>query len=406
MDILNVQEKVHLDNSIVGYEYHNHIPFGSPKYGNNDEIRIAVPEIDNFTLPSESYLYVEGNLRLEADPNNASKTAALISNAAAFMFSDIRYLLNGVEVDSVRNVGVTSTMKGYLSFSASDETKLSNAGWSVSDGKAPILDSKGNFSISVPLKYLIGFAEDFKKVVMNARQELLLIRANDDSDAIVNTNAAEKLKLVIEKLVWRVPHIKVGLRQELMFMKMIEKNKLMQLAFRSWEIHEYPTLPQTMKHSWSIKTAPQLETPRYIILGFQTSKKGDITKNMTEFNDINIVNITAFLNGKRYPYENLNLDYDTNKYAVLYDMYARFQKVYYNDDNAKPLLNLEQFKLRPLYGIDCTYQQEGIHKSGVEIRIEFSTKNNVPKDTVAYCLILHDKMFEYSPYNKMVTQVY
>lgn len=406
MEILNVQEKVQLSDAVVGYEYHNHIPFGSPRYGNNDEIRITIPEIDNYVLPCESYLYVQGKLRMEADETKTSATAVLINNAIAFMFSDIRYLINGVEVDAVRNVGITSTMKGLFSFSPSDVTKLQNVGWDLEKAKAPILDDKGNFSANVPLKMLLGFAEDFKKIVMNVRQELILIRSNDDKDAVLQTDPQTNMKIIIDKLIWRVPHVKVGLRQQLLLMKLTEKNNLMQIPFRGWEIHENPSLPETTKHSWSVKTAPQLETPRYIILGFQTKMKGLWNSNMSGFSDIGLTNVTAYLNGKRYPYENLNMDSDFVRNATLYDLYSKFQKSYYNYENGEPILSPTNFKSHSLVGIDCTHQEEGIHKSGVEIRIEFTTSTNIPKETVAYCLILHDKLYQYSPFNKVVQHMY
>ncbi|KAK9720473.1 hypothetical protein QE152_g22055 [Popillia japonica] len=205
MDILDVQRKVRLDNSITEMEFHNHItemefhnhvPFGSPKYGNNDEIRIVIPEIDRYTLPSESELVIEGKLRFASDESKNSVTASLIHNAGAFMFSHIRYIISGVEVGEVRNVGITSTMKGYFSYSPSYVNKLENCGWDVSPsyvnklencgwdvgtGKALIIDSKGNFNICVPLKMLMGFAEYFKQVVMNVLQELVLKRCADDN---------------------------------------------------------------------------------------------------------------------------------------------------------------------------------------------------------------------------------
>ncbi|XP_071055512.1 uncharacterized protein [Onthophagus taurus] len=202
MESLNVTEKIKVDNSIVSYEYHSHQPFGSTSFSNNDEIRIGIPEIDNYTLPHESFLYVEGSVRkLDASgkaTKDASATAKLINNPVAFMFSDIRYLINGVQIDGVRNVGLTSCMKGYFSYTPHDIIKLANAGWNMGEDllgqvvpTSPvtdvIMDKNGNFGLSVPLKTLIGFAEDFKTIVMNVRQELVLIRNNDDNDVLVNT---------------------------------------------------------------------------------------------------------------------------------------------------------------------------------------------------------------------------
>lgn len=420
MDILNVTDKIKVDNSIVSYEFHSHQPFGSTSFDNNDEIRISIPEIDNYTLPSESVLYVEGSVRkLALDGSvtkDASKTAKLINNPVAFMFSDIRYLINGVQVDSVRNVGITSCMKGYMSFTPSDVLKLENAGWSIESdatdatkrgiikATSNALDGNGNFGLSVPLSTILGVAEDFKKILMNVRQELVLIRNNEDTDVIVNS-VEESLKLSIDKIVWRVPHVAVGLREQLALTKLSGRNVDMHIPFRSWEIHEYPSLPRSTKQSWAVKTAPQLETPRFIIIGFQTAKKGKTKENMAKFDNIGLTNMMVFLNGERYPYDNLNIDFESNHFAVLYDMYARFQHSYYYKAN-EPLLSPSQFvENAPLIGIDCSYQAEALHKSGVEIRIEYSTKKEIPDATTAYCLILHDKAFQYSPLTKIVKQL-
>ncbi|XP_071055510.1 uncharacterized protein [Onthophagus taurus] len=345
----------------------------------------------------------------------ASATAKLVNNPVAFMFSDIRYLINGVQIDGVRNVGLTSCMKGYFSYTPHDIIKLANAGWNMGEDllgqvvptspvTGAIMDKNGNFGLSVPLKTLIGFAEDFKTIVMNVRQELVLIRNNDDNDVLVN-RVQEPLQLKIDKVVWRMPHLAVGLREQLALTKIAGRNIDLQIPFRSWEVHEYPSLPQTTKQSWAVKTAPQLETPRFIIIGFQTKKKGKQLANMATFDNVKLTNLTVFLNGERYPYDNLNVDFDSNRVAVLYDMYTRFQKSYYGKEG-EPLLTPKQFiENYPLIGIDCTYQAEALHKSGVEIRIEFTTKNPIPDGTTAYCLVLHDKAFQYFPLTKIVKQM-
>lgn len=112
-----------------------------------------------------------------------------------------------------------------------------------------------------------------------------------------------------------------------------------------------------------------------------------------------------YLNGERFPYDNINIDFDNNRYAILYDMYARFQQVYYHQVG-EPLLSPELFKgYYPLVGIDCSHQSDKIHKSSVEIKIEFTTKNPIPDGTTAYCLVLHDKVFHYSPLTKLVRQL-
>ena len=127
MDILNVNEKLYVDNSIISSELHTYQPFVSSKFDYNDEIRIPIQELDSYTLPSESLLYIEGSL-LNTDGKYTSRLR-FINNGISFLFREIRYELNGITIDSVRNVGLTSTLKGYVSFNTNESLKLENAGW-------------------------------------------------------------------------------------------------------------------------------------------------------------------------------------------------------------------------------------------------------------------------------------
>lgn len=70
-----------------------------------------------------------------------------------------------------------------------------------------------------------------------------------------------------------MPHIKVSDRERISLLKYLEKDKAIQVAFRNWDINEFLLLPKITKHSWSVKSASQLEKPRYVIFGLQTNRK-------------------------------------------------------------------------------------------------------------------------------------
>lgn len=408
MNILNVTEKVVVDNSIQYSEYHTHQPYASTSYNKNDEIRISIPQQDNYPLPCNSYIYIEGKLKgLKKDGTTPSSSFKVINNFLAYLFSEIRFELNGVVVDSVRNVGLTSTIKNYLSYNKNESSKLINAGWNpLESGQTnPILDASGNFNACIPLKVLLGFAEDFKKIILNIKQELVLIRSNTDLDSVINTQADETVNIQIDRISWRVPHISVGIAQQLRLTKYLDKNIEIPIAFRSWELYEYPVLPQTTRHTWAVKTSTQLETPRYIILGFQKDKKNKLLSDMSKFDHSSLTNIKVFLNSERYPYDNLNLDFDNSRFATAYEMFSDFQKSYYGKE-CEPIFTPTEFKtIAPLFVINCSNQKETLQSSSVEIRIEFETGSNIPPDTSAYCLIIHDRMFTYSPLTKAVRQL-
>ena len=139
-------------------------------------------------------------------------------------------------------------MKGLVSFSKTEYSTLHNAGWR-DDQNPALLDGQGNFIVCIPLKILMGFAEDFHKIIMNLRQELILIRSNTDLNAIIQeSETLEKYKVVLNKVLWKMPHVTVNDNQKLRLLKQFESNRDLNIAYRSWEIHEYPQLQQSKTH--------------------------------------------------------------------------------------------------------------------------------------------------------------
>lgn len=65
---------------------------------------------------------------------------------------------------------------------------------------------------------------------------------------------------------------------------------------------------------------------------------------MIKFDNIKLRNIRVFLNSEKYPYSDLLLDFDNNKYAPLYEMYANFQESYYYNKLNQPIFKSKEFK--------------------------------------------------------------
>lgn len=175
------------------------------------------------------------------------------------------------------------------------------------------------------------------------------------------------------------------------------------LPFRSWELHEYPALPTTSKQTWTVKTSSQLEKPRFVVLAFQPARKNNRQKRADEFDHCKVTNANLFLNEKDYPYDNLNLDIAKGRYALLFEMYSNFLESYYHLHDEKPVLTPEEFITKaPLIVFDCRHQDEALKASAVDVRLEFESSENFPSKTRAFCLILHDTLFEYTPLSNTV----
>ncbi|XP_044005846.1 uncharacterized protein LOC122850851 [Aphidius gifuensis] len=384
-EILSIQEPIIFDESIAHCELHAHQPYGSSTFNNNDEIRIGIQHQDLCVLPSKSSLHITGRF-LTSDGKSVPKTTSLVRMAIAHMFEEIRYEINAIKIDRSKNVGLTTLMKEYISLSPNQKSLLENAGWLMSDEES-LFDSSGYFDISIPLSLLLGFAEDYKKLVINAKHELILIRANSDVNACLQEQHVEGKSC--EKIQIR-----------------LQKDPSIAISFRTWELYEYPLLPATTKQNWSVKTSTQLEKPRYIILGFQTGRKNSVTNNSSVFDHCNLRDVKLFLNSQSYPYGNLNIDFAHNQFSLLYDMFAYFQASYYYTETPQPLFTRQKFlEEAPLIVINCSKQNEFLKSGPVDIRLEFESTTQFPAQTSAYCLILHDRIVEYNPISGSVRKL-
>lgn len=390
MNILDVTSNaIYDDENIIRYEYHSLAPYASSTFSNNDEIRIPVHQQDIYTLPCESYLYIEG--KLAGEDAKFNENIKLISNGIAFLFDEIRYEICGKEVDRVKNAGITSTMKNILTFKPSEANMIINAAWTsdvISYFNIPTVD----FGFCIPLKLLMGFFEDYKRILLNVKQELVLIRSSSDNNAVLLTGV-DKYKLTLHKIHWRIPFVYISDEYRLQLLKTVDKDRPITVAFRKWELHEYPSLPETKQLTWTIKTAAQTEKPRYVIVGLQTDRKNKLDKSASHFDFCKLYNIKLYLNSQYYPYDNLN-----GQEPILYDMYARFQSSYYYGSNNEPLLNRKNYMTyAPLIVIDCSKQNDILKTGSVDVRLEIETTQNIPVNTAAYCLLISDNVIEYTP---------
>ena len=117
------------DDRIVKLETHTYNPYVNTTFGYSDEIRIPIQQQDLYTLTCESFLYVE--VKLKINKQNDALTVMLGNNCVAFLFDEIRYELNGVEIVRNRNVGITCTLKNYVSLTTDEDKNMENAGWGL-----------------------------------------------------------------------------------------------------------------------------------------------------------------------------------------------------------------------------------------------------------------------------------
>jgi len=81
-------------------------------------------------LPHESYLNFQGSIRKYL-PNGLTTdnvTSFFLNNCMAFFLDEIKYETNGREIDKSRFVGMTTTLKNYISLDNLQSHNLLNSG--------------------------------------------------------------------------------------------------------------------------------------------------------------------------------------------------------------------------------------------------------------------------------------
>lgn len=393
-DILNITNKVNVSDEIIKKEFHSYYPYAGTNYKNNDEIRIRIQAQDIYTLVSDSFLAITGKFT-HTDPNSKLVNMGIIA-----AFDEMRIEINNVVIDKVRDVARTIIMKSLACFTQADARMAEIAGFQLK-GEPKIKDSTGEFIANIPLKLLLGFAEIYRKVLINCKIEIILHRTHSDENCYMGNDG----KIEISEIVWHVPHIHINEQVKLKLLRSSKLDKSTKIAFRQWDLYELPALKENSTDKWNISTSNQIEKPRYFIIAFQTDRNKNKAKNASEFDHATIRNYKVFLNTDSYPYDRQQLDFSKGKISSAYHPYSTIQSSYYGREINDPIMDIETYKNSPIFVIDASHQNESIKTGSVDVQLELESTSKFPAKTTAYALIIHDVLFEYNQITGIVNKL-
>ena len=440
-DILQITEDIPVDDSIYDYEYKEYNPIAGTNF-NRGSIVITIESQDIYTHPAESFLIIEGRLiKLAVGPNGADipydedAVISLINNGMMYLFSDVRYHLASHEIEVLQNPGHATTILGMLKYpddfnksqglnqlwvpdtpvADNNIANMENLGFKKRENHI-INDSnpRGTFSFKIPLKHFLGFCEDYKKVLYGMQQRLTLTRSGNIQDSIFRANAADEGRILIDKISWFMPHVIPSDAYRLQLDKIIEKKEKIPVGYRMLQC-DSTQVPRNIKpFSWRLGVKSSPDIPRFIIIGFQSGKNNRQTRNPAIFNHLFVRNIYVTLNAKRYPDTDYENDFTTNKYSRIYGDASLFRKKFFNMDElvSNPGIDPNNYKhIYPLYLFDVSKQSEKLKTSVSDIHIKASFGDapggaeNPPDDTIAYAVIISDRLFHFVSDGSKITNI-
>ena len=116
------------------------------------------------------------------------------------------------------------------------------------------------------------------------------------------------------------------------FARLLKTKVKLPVAYRTRQC-DMLSVPESTSFTWrlSVKTAP--EKPRFITVGFQMDKDGNLTKNSFTIDHVNLKNAYVMLNSDRYSVVDYNLSFSFHKLSRVYDNAALFGVKFFRMDN-------------------------------------------------------------------------
>lgn len=446
----NILDQVEYDNSIESKQYVNYTP--QSQFNLNDlgtPITIEINTGDKYILPSESYLYIRGQLvKANGNPYDNADEVALVNNAVMFLFSHIQYSIGNKFVETINHPGQVTSILSYLSqpddyntgsglnmcwskdttihpssrkynespVTAADaaiaagrftprENENYNQGFAIRKSQLMDSDPRGSFSFVIPLSHIFGFG-DYNKVMYNLNHVLTLTRATSDNLAIFHAAGVDNGKVVLSNITWKVPKIEPETIKKMQLRSIIESKQSIPIAFTA-RTCESIVIPQNQEFSWRIN-ASGVEKPRWIIVSFQTDKNNSQVQNPAVFDHLNLTNAYVSISGIKYPMIDFNSDFNKNDYSILYEMFDKFKREFYGFNSlvGGTQVNPSAFKkLFPIIVFDVRHQSETLKSDKVNVDLNFRFSVNVPANTTAYAITLSDRMYKLNSDGKNLIMV-
>ena len=414
--ILKITEPILTNTSIDRYEDIEYEPVaGTNLNASGQDIRLYIQTQDIFTHPSESYLIIEGCLtKVNGTPYDDANTISIINNAMMCLFKRIRYDLSGQEIENIVHLGQATMMLGLLKYPDDiSKSKGLNQSWYKDTSAGASLannlgfkirheyiinnsNPKGSFGFKVLLKHIFGFCEDYDKVVYGFKHELTLTR-NNDNDAIYKNGGVDRGKITLSKISWFMPHVMPADREKMELYKIIERKEKLPVGYRMIQC-DSASMAQTPSFSWRLSVKSSPEVPRFIIIGFQINKSGEQDENPSIFNNVDVKNIYATLNSMRYPTADYNVSFSETKFTRVYGDAAVFRNKFCNmgDLVSNPNITPSDYRdLYPIFLLDVSKQSEKLKYSTTDIQIKMDFNANVPVNTIAYAVIISDRLINF-----------
>ena len=91
------------------------------------------------------------------------------------------------------------------------------------------------FSCCIHLSKILGLCQDYQKIIMFSKLELVLVRARNDLDCFAESREGVSAVIKLNKVSLRIPHVNLADLLKLRMTKILESGRELTMGFRATE---------------------------------------------------------------------------------------------------------------------------------------------------------------------------
>lgn len=412
-DIFTLNEELNVgDENIKSVIEHHYRPdSGVSNINAQSDIHINVTNRGAYHLPADSVLTIEGSLvKMDGSRYTAEDSIVLINNAPLYLFSQIRYMLGGQEMEKLVNPGQATTMMGMLSYPSdygdsvgldqcwvkdnNKEFDDTNKGFKTRQSYLMSTNPTGMFQFHIHLNHLFGFCEDYEKIVSGLDHRLVLSRQYDN-EAIFKLPTVARGKIVLTDIIWTMPEINPSDEMLTITNRYLNSQRVRYPIAYMRRSCESVGVQMNKSFYWNLGSQSISESPRWVVVAFQSDKDNNQDTNPAWFDNMDAVNVQVEINGKTYPESSSDMDFSQNKFGDVYKACGLFRRKFYQHDHIFTSLNISPLSFKNMYTLfpfDISKQQYDQRQRTSDLIIKAKFNTTPPPNTRAFALILSDKV--------------
>ena len=437
-EMINIDEPILVDNSIQSFKYLDYIPQNLADINyDNAQINIDIQASDNFLVPSESQILIEGQLLRDDDqPFGVADEITLVNNAMMYMFRYIELEVGTEKVESIDNPGQTTSILGYLSYPddfnsssgmslcwSKDTTdnansqKYNTSGAIAAGGAVPAFtpqeiatynegfhkrklflnssNPRGLFSFCIPFSHIFGFSE-YGKYIYNTKMSLKFSRESDNIP-IHRANAINRTgKIRLNKITWRIPEIQIAPEDRTHAINKIVSGKDIPVSYTRRTCYKKELVANVTSDLWRTSVTSGVDKPRWVIVAFQTDRHTNQNQNPAVFDNVDLKEACLELNSEKYPKDSNTIDFNRNDIARWYNSLDKFKKEYYGYNSligGTQITPLSFKNMFPFLVFDVRRQSEQLRSGVADMTLKFKFGTAVPANTHVYAIVLSDSLY-------------